>query len=383
MSKRASSTLDLDPRLIDDIVAGLELRLDPIIEQLMLTYRERIPSYAAAPPSFLEEVRVGTTLSFQVGLEILRGRGEIDDITAPLEELGRRRAAQGIPLGEALLAWQISAATFWENILELAPDEPETRVPVLTVATRVILELLQSSVTALSAGYLEAEQERVADEEMDLQGIVEILAGVRPGDRHYEERATRRGVELTGIRWCLVSKGDGEATGQQARAWRQKLRGSAVGRIGGTVVAYVSGSKPPTDLPGPYIGIAETTDTRAGFRRARSAALVASHLNKPSVRYENVVPLAMILDGPREERASFVQAQLGALEGDPMSEDLRRSLEAYFSMGQSVAAASRALHVHRHTLEYRLERVSALLGDFREPSRRPFLELALALRDSN
>jgi carbohydrate diacid regulator len=57
-----------------------------------------------------------------------------------------------------------------------------------------------------------------------------------------------------------------------------------------------------------------------------------------------------------------------------------RSLEAFFANGQSIAAAARALHVHRHTLEYRLERITALLGDVREPGRGPFLELALALR---
>jgi hypothetical protein len=385
MSKRTRypQTVDIDPRLIEEMVATLEGRLDSIIEDLMATYRREIPSYAAAPPSFLEEVRVGTTLSFQVGLAILRGEGEISAVIAPLEELGRRRAAQGIPLGEALLAWQISARTFWENILEIAPQDSETRARVITIATRVILELLQDSVAALSAGYLEAEQERVADEEVDLQGIVEILSGVRPPDRHYGERAARRGVELGGIRWCVVSQGDGEATGQQARAWRQALKGSAIGRIGGAVVAYLWGDKLPDNLIGPHLGIAETEDTQAGFRRALSASLVAQHLDKPIVRYEEVVPLAMVLDGPKEERAAFVRAQLGPVAGDPLAEDLLLSLETYFASGQSIAAAARALHVHRHTLEYRLERVTALLGDIREPARRPFLELALALRERN
>ena len=382
MSKQAKDfqDLDIDPRLIDEIVADLELRMDSIIRDLMDTYRREIPSYAAAPPSFLEEVRAGTTLSYQVGLAILRGEGQIPEVIAPLEELGRRRAAQGIPLGEALLAWQISSRAFWENILDLAPHDPEMRSRVITVATRVILELLQYSVVALSAGYLEAEQERVADKEMDLQGIVEILAGVRPPDRHYEERASRRGIELGQIRWCVVGQSDGEASGQEARAWRNALGGSAVGRIGGAIVAYVSGDKPPLHLTSHHLGLAETHDTQAGFRRAHSASLVAQHLKKSVIRYEEVVPLAMVLQGPEDERAAFVRAQLGPVADDPLAEDLFLSLEAYFRHGQSIAAASRALHVHRHTLEYRLERVKTLLGDVREPGRRPFLELALALR---
>ena len=47
-----------------------------------------------------------------------------------------------------------------------------------------------------------------------------------------------------------------------------------------------------------------------------------------------------------------------------------------------IEAAARNLFVHRHTLEYRLNRVEALLGaDPKTQPTRLFLELALALRD--
>jgi DNA-binding PucR family transcriptional regulator len=47
-----------------------------------------------------------------------------------------------------------------------------------------------------------------------------------------------------------------------------------------------------------------------------------------------------------------------------------------------LAAAARNLYVHRHTLEYRLNRIEALLGaDPKNQPTRLFLELALALRD--
>jgi PucR-like helix-turn-helix protein len=375
----APPTAELDPELTSELVDLLEGRLDSIIEDLMVTYRANIPSYASAPPSFLEEVRAGTTASFLAGLAILRGDVELTDVMDPLEELGRRRASQGIPLAEALLAWQISARAFWENIVDIAPADPETRARVITVGTRVIMELLQRSISALSTGYLEAEEERVVNKELDIQGIVEILAGVRPADRHYSERAARRGVGLDDLRWCVVSQVPEESIGQQSREWRRILTKGAVGRIGAALVAYAPGDDPPA-VSGPYLGVAQTSDTQAGFRRARGASLVARHLRKSMVRYEEVVPLAMLLNGPAGERDAFVSAQLGAVEGDPLADELLRSLETYLANGQSIAAAARALHVHRHTLEYRLERVAALLGDFREPGRGPFLELALALR---
>jgi purine catabolism regulator len=47
-----------------------------------------------------------------------------------------------------------------------------------------------------------------------------------------------------------------------------------------------------------------------------------------------------------------------------------------------VATAARKLHVHRHTLEYRLERITKLLGsDLKDPARRLLIELALSLYD--
>jgi DNA-binding PucR family transcriptional regulator len=90
----------------------------------------------------------------------------------------------------------------------------------------------------------------------------------------------------------------------------------------------------------------------------------------------------MILGGPAEEREAFVRAQLGPLLADQMGEDLVRSLDAYYAAGNSVAAAARDLYVHRHTLEYRLQRIETLLGkDVKAPEHRLLLELALAIRD--
>ena len=105
-------------------------------------------------------------------------------------------------------------------------------------------------------------------------------------------------------------------------------------------------------------------------------------LRRPMVRYEDVVPLAAVLDGPDEERQAFVDAWLGPVLSDSRGEELLRSLTEFYSSGLSLAAAARNLYVHRHTLEYRLNRIEALLGaDPKAQPSRLFLELALALRD--
>ncbi|MEA2433582.1 MAG: hypothetical protein QOG54_1039 [Actinomycetota bacterium] len=375
-----SRTDELPRELIEDLVEQLRGRLEPIIKKLIASYRARIQSYAAAPPEFLDEVHIGTTASFQVGLAILAGDVDAAAIREPLVEVGRRRAEQGIPLGDALFAWQISAHAFWDNIAEIAPADPELRAAVLGRATHVIMELLEHAVSAVSAGYLEVEQARVADEEYELQTIVEVLAGVRTSDRSFDRVAKRRGLDVESLCCCYVTIAPDSEVGGLVRELRAAWPAAVVGRIGAKIVAFATDDRMPPRAGG--TGLARDPDPATAYRRALAAARAAVHLGLPNARYEEVAPLAMILDAPDDERRGFIDAQIGELLADPLGEELAKTLRAYYDAGQSVASAARALHVHRHTLEYRLERAQKLLGvDPRDPARRLFIELALSLNE--
>ena len=281
---------------------------------------------------------------------------------------------------DVLLANLVAMELLWEAVSSAGPEKATERVQIQDAFIDASIELLQQAVTGLAAGYLEVEQGRVADEEHDMQTLVEMLAGARPTDRRIEERAERRGVDLKGIRWCAVVKPPEDKVGDQVRALRRASKGGAIGRIGRRLVAFLPGEAIPT-LGSAQAGVAAAEDPSSGYRRAAAALQVAEHLNRPLVRYEEVVPLAMVLSGPEEDRRAFVDAQLGPLLEDPLGAELVKTLDAYYRAGQSIAAAARDLYVHRHTLEYRLSRIEAALGaDFRSPENRLLLELALALR---
>ena len=368
----------LDPELIETMVGQLQERIGDIVVGLLETYRARIPSYAAAPPDFIEEVHLGTTTSFQVGLEILRNEIDPELMMAPLEELGRRRARQGIPLGDALLAWQISAHTFWRCVAELAPDDPAVRADVMLLASEVIMQLLELAASAISSGYLDVERARVADEEFDSQTVVETLAGARAPDDLFEAASQRLGMSPEELDHCVVCEIGGNDVGATIRGMRSSLAGSVVGRLDEYVVAFCAGE--PKDVDGTTFGLARGTAEDGGYAHARAALKVAFLLDRASARYEDVAPLALILDAPDADREAFVEAQLGPALRDPSGDELLRSLAAYYASGQSVAGAARALHVHRHTLEYRLDRLEKLLGPrIKEPTGRMLVELALSL----
>lgn len=366
--------------LIDAVATQVEARIDEIADTMLDRYRERIGSYKDAPPELLSDARDWARASTMIATGIVKGSLDVADFIEPLTDVGRRRAEQDFPLHDVLQANLIGAEVLWDIVWTLAPEDESDRLLIADVVMKATIELLQHAVTAVSNGYLEVEHARVADEEYDMQALVETLAGIRRADRRHQERAELRGVDLAALTWCLVSRSTHDDAAGHVRAMRREITGAAVGRIGRTIIAYLPGDEVPHPGVGPT-GVAPAHDPVRGYQHARASLDVALHLKRDHVLYEDVVPLAMLLGGPAEDREAFVQAQLGPLLGEAMGDDLVRSLQTFYSCGQSVAAAARELFVHRHTLEYRLQRIESLLGrDLKAPQERLLLELALSIR---
>lgn len=377
-AEQPSEASPVDP--IAMVAAGLEARLDAVANTMVKRYRTRMESYMDASPEVLADIREWAKGSAVVSAGIITGTLDVQNFIEPLTDVGRQRAEQGFPLHDVLQANLIGAEVLWETVWDIAPDDEHARLLIADTVMRGTMDLLQHAVSAVSNGYLEVEQARVADEEYDIQALVETLAGIRTPDRRHEERAESLGIDLPGLTWCVVAKSSHEDAGSQVRSMRRDNPGAAVGRIGGTIIAYMSGPERPQPDVTPA-GIAGARDPVRGYEHARGSLDVALHLNRDRVCYEDVVPLALILGGPAEDREAFVQAQLGPLLGDPMAEDLLKSLQMFYGSGQSIAAAARELFVHRHTLEYRLQRIETLLQrDLKAPQDRLLLELALAIR---
>ncbi|MGH2753289.1 MAG: PucR family transcriptional regulator [Actinomycetota bacterium] len=358
----------------------LEASLDGLVDEMLAAYRERIPSYADASEEVIEGVREWAGGSVLMATGIVRGTLTASDFYEALRDVGRRRAGQGFPLHEVLLANLVATEVLWNKVMELSPEDSAARAQIQSTFLKATILLLQQAVSALSAGYLEVEEARVADEEHDMQVLVETLAGLRRADRRHEERAEQRGIDLKALKWCAVARTDGDV-GDQVRLLRRSAAAGVVGRVGRRIIAFLPGETAPSIEIEP-IGLASAEDTTTGYRRANAALQVALHLKRPQVLYEEVVPLAMVLAGPEEDRKAFVGAQLGPLLQDPLGSELLKSLEAFYAAGQSVAAAARDLYVHRHTLEYRLARIETVLArDIKAPHTRMLLELAITLAD--
>ena len=365
---------------IGHLVERIAPRFEEIVKTMMAAYTSRIPSYAAASAEQTADFQEGARASVLAGIAILKGELTAEALNDPLADIGRRRARQGLPLQDVLLAFQIGARTIWDTLLAEVPDDAAERAEIVTALMGALLDLTQTATTVVSRAYVDESEALLADEEVDLQVIVEVLSGVRSSDTHMAERAERRAIDLGRISWCVARCVPQEEAGQCVRELRRALPSAAVGRLEGVVVAFAPGDRPPQPDGIVNLGIAEAADTAEGSRRARAAAKVAAYFGHDLVRYEEVVPLAAVLDAQDEDRAAFVEAHLGRILVDSRGEDLVASLDAYYRHG-SVATAARALFVHRHTLEYRLKRVEDLVeADLSEPMTKLLMQLALVLR---
>jgi DNA-binding PucR family transcriptional regulator len=158
-----------------------------------------------------------------------------------------------------------------------------------------------------------------------------------------------------------------------ARQFVLQLQDEAVSRSGAAkarVRAGIGGYHP--GLHGISRSYLEAQQAIDAGRKLRPDSIVHGH--------DEVIPHLVLAQNPQlAER--FVHHNLGRLLDPKLrnKEQLLDTLEAYLEKG-SVKEAASALHLHRHTVLYRLEKLRELLGDLDSPAIRLRLQLALDLR---
>ncbi|MEA3283561.1 MAG: sugar diacid recognition domain-containing protein [Synergistota bacterium] len=109
-------------------------------------------------------------------------------------------------------------------------------------------------------------------------------------------------------------------------------------------------------------------------REARLALRIGRKV-APGVRFYPIKDYRveeLLFFSPRSLTESMSERELSPLEGRGDTEELRDTLTAWCESGFNVAEASRSLHLHRSTVNYRLEKLASIfhvdVRDFREMS---------------
>ena len=126
----------------------------------------------------------------------------------------------------------------------------------------------------------------------------------------------------------------------------------------------------------------DLNEWRASFRQAGQALDMARRLNERQPLYFpdlSVYRLLLQIEH-NPELSAFQEEILGALLAYEGADELIHTLEAYFTHHANLSQTAEALFVHRNTLIYRMERITAITGwDLDRPDTRLAVQLALRI----
>lgn len=379
-SKSATGPHD-DPASAEGEFQQLMATLDAneLTDRIFAAFAERLPAMRSVQQDVVTDVHAMLASSLRAVLGHLAAGASLASMSPTISEVAARRAVQGVPLEQSLLAYEIGSEILLDAVLARSNlVAPNRSGAVFGVAGRRILEYVQLTTAAVANGYHAASATAAVDREHELHAHLEALTG-RLGDRRsLLEVEPLVGVTLP-LRWCVVSEPVGPDGPELVRALRRRHHDALVGMLDRRVVLF-AGSDDWPSVSELATGRAPVVDgnTARAFTQAVAAARVASHLGRPSAAADETGPLAAMLAMPERDAEAFVTSVLGPLMAEHRADDLVDTLRAYLANDLSLAAAARALYVHRHTMEYRMRRIAELTKlDLRQPLDRLSAELAL------
>jgi sugar diacid utilization regulator len=363
-----------------------------------------LPHYRGIPDSHLADVRrsvlLHLTLFYQHTLETGRPLTQAD--LEPSRETARRRAAQGVPLGEFLTFFQVGLTVIWQHLMASAGDSHVLRDRLLDRVGAIISNQTQL-MTALVEAYVEERERLTRFREQDLDDFFRLLLGDDVPENVLEARARTLGLSLDAPRTIAILAPDPAAGGEAAvvgpdevrRRLARHLRGAELwlGRSREGIVALLPEEPDPRALAAlagqpadeRHVGVGGSGRGIEGLRRSAREALRALHLGTLLDRAERVhrYPEIEILDLVQVDSLGsqeFVQRVLGPLLRARESRTYLETLRQLVAHGHRIKLAAAALAVHPHTLTYRLKQIRRRFElDLDDPEVRLRVHLALRI----
>jgi hypothetical protein len=299
-------------------------------------------------------------------------KGESLDALGPMiEQMARRRQAQGIEHAHTLKAYEVAQQALLDSLSQQLRGHPQEAY-LFPQLTRRLLEFQRVSTLGVTAGYASSPEPYRRDRIAEVQALLEIRAGRRTATSGDHDVARRLGLSLP-LKVLTVSVELGAEIEDMVRRTGRMNPWGVVGILDGRVVALTL--RTPHAFPDPS-GTARLPDVagpeavQAAITAAGKAADVAVVLGHDQLAATDAAPLAAMLTLPAEARAAYVEGCFRSLPASPRGLSLLAAVSAALTYGRPGEAA-RALHVHRHTLDYRLGRFAAETGlDLNDPATR-------------
>ena len=385
----AARLAELAPLLLDQL-DGMTDRMIDVLVRTEPAYRELLAHGE-------DELRTSTRTNLERGLHSLLGAvaGSMRTSLRDARDVGRRRAARGVPLEAVLRAYRLGGQVTWEALLDVSRRSNRQHDTLLIEVAGSVWRANDAECAAVAEGYRE-EQRRLAgvDEGARQQVLDGVLEG-RGGDPAFVRTASELlAVPLDGRLVAVVALPgpDGVAAldSPTAALLKRGVR-SVWGARNGTQVGIVAlgvlaGCEVMTWLramaTGP-VGVSAVVEGAAAagsaYRLAETAARTLPEGSARVVTIDERLPEALLSNSPEISSRLVGQSLGGLLElPDDEREVLLDTLAAFLASDGSPTRAADELYCHRNTVMHRLRRIESVTGrKVTDPRSRLLWQLAL------
>lgn len=358
--------------------------------------REMYEFLAARIPEASEDEEIaGLTLAscasnIEAVLSMIRHGIPASATEAPVTALehARKMAGRGASIDAVLRFYRLGHAYFWERwsaALVEAMDDREQLVTALRETAAFVfdyIDLISARVSAEHVAERERRQRRAAAVRADV--VRAILAG-DPVDETVAERALGYRIAGPQLGFVCWTTGDPAGLERAAAAIAQRLatgRPLVLAEASDAVAGWFAVEEAPDDdaiaslgevlseaapevhvaLGAPGDGVDGLRTSRLGADRARRVVELA-RTRPPTVTRSGDVALVDLLTSDLERARAFVAEELGGLAArDAASARVRDALLHVVAPSGGIAAASRALGIHRNTVLQRVRRAEEARG---------------------
>lgn len=305
--------------------------------------------------------------------------GEVSDADlGELLDLPRRAASRGMPLVDLLRAYYIGSRMGIAALDEVAtPDERAALAHTAIAAVR----MCDALATAVTRMYVQERPDLLDPDEQDCRALLDAVTGGAPlPERMSSVLASMRVRQASHYVVFAAAHRDGSPRHHVSLAKTLRTFGALAVCDGAAVSGLANGTAPlerlaaNPDLVVVLSGDVAVPALRDGLADAHSALQFARRDGRTGlVSLTEYLPQLLVARSPHLA-SGLREAVLGPLAPHP---DLMSTLRAYLDHNLDRAATAGALHIHRNTLRYRLQRIEELTTRrFEQPSDLVLLYLA-------
>ncbi|MGW6307145.1 PucR family transcriptional regulator [Streptomyces niveus] len=367
-------------------------RVPALTDQLMDELDEHSEQFDAAVPRDEHWRQINKAMRY--GIEAIAApRSAPRRDLAYAEQLGRRRAEQGLALDLVLHAYRHAGYLVWDELLRIVGEKDPDDVPMLVHTASHMWAGVDRQATAVAEAYRSTEQSMARRSDERVQALLDALLEGRSTPGLAARAAAGLDLPEQGryvVVVVRVERRDGREPFRRAAAadgmrffWRMRTDCEiAVVALDGEAGLPELAEELLRPRQGPG-GISPVVDSLAELGRARRLAETALRTLPPDapniVRLDERLPTALVVSQP-ELAARLIADVFGPLlDLDPADRAiLLETLDAWLEYGGSAGRAATRLYCHRNTVFNRLRRLEQLTS--RSLSRpRDLIEMTLAL----